>query len=94
MVAVMDDPTPRWWKIFDALSQLLNMIWPFWPAASSNANESTSGRCYREGRWFRHVIDWWFYVLRGEIGHCRNSHYADIDRAWRTTKLDDRSAPE
>lgn len=90
----MGGPTPRWWKILDAISQLLNVSWPFWSVESTNANESTSGRCYREDRKFRHVIDWVFFTLGGEVEHCKNSYYADIDRAWITTMLDDRDTPQ
>lgn len=37
------DPTPRLVKIGDALSQLVNVIWPFWDHRDTTANESISG---------------------------------------------------
>lgn len=35
-------------------------------------DEMVSSRVYRECRYgWRLCIDWWFYVLRGDIDHCR-----------------------
>lgn len=75
------DPTPRLVKIGDALSQLGNVIWPFWDHRDTTANESISGRCYREGRWFRHVIDAIFFW---QYCHCEGSHDQDVKRARMT----------
>lgn len=66
-------------KIGDALSQLGNVA--FLPRhAETNANESISGRAWRQG-WYRTVIiiDWLFSWW--EADHCQKSHEADIKRA-------------
>jgi hypothetical protein len=85
----MIDPTPRFQKVLDALSQLGNVCWPFWSHTDTTANESISGRCHREQRAFRRAIDA-FFRLFGDYDHCRNSHYADLDRAYKTIEQDDR----
>lgn len=75
----MQDPTPRLIKIGDALSQLGNVT--FLPNhTETNANESISGRSYRNG-WTRMVrfIDF----LLGK-GHCERAFLNDIERAHRT----------
>lgn len=75
----MLDPTPRYIKIGDAISQLINVA--FLPNhKETTANESISGRAYRCG-WLNVVklIDLVFSVVEKE--HCRKSYLADIDRA-------------
>jgi hypothetical protein len=82
MVARMTDDTPRIFKVGDALSQLGNVAWPFWDHRTTTANESISGRCHREQRWFRHVIDALFFMQRNPR-HCERAHRADVTRAKR-----------
>jgi hypothetical protein len=65
-------------KIGDALSQLGNVAWPFWSHRDTSANESISGRCYREGRPFRHVINALFFW---QDDHCRAAYETDLARA-------------
>lgn len=75
----MTDQTPRWIKVGDALSQLLNVL--LLPRhRETTANESISGRCHRMG-WRRaeRAIDWLFSAF--ERDHCRMAHEADLDRA-------------
>lgn len=72
----------------DALTQLFNAaLIP--GAAHTNANESTSGRCYRMGvlegdldwlKWMRR-IDWFFEVVCVEFEHCEHAYYKDLARA-------------
>lgn len=65
--------------IFDALSQLINVA--FLPNIDqTTANESISGRAYRQG-WKKteKAINWLFFLV--ESDHCRKSHEADIARA-------------
>ena len=76
------DDTPRLAKIGDALSQLGNVFWPFWPHKTTSANESISGRCYREDRWFRYVVDSLFFWQQNP-GHCERAYYKDLERAER-----------
>ena len=75
----MNDTTPRYIKICDAISQLLNVSL-LSRHKYTNANESISGRCHRCG-WKRaeKVINALFYVF--EKDHCRKSYIADISRA-------------
>jgi hypothetical protein len=65
----------------DATTQLLNCLLlpsPF----DTNANESISGRMYREGRRVpRNLIDWFFLKVFGEENHCYNSFISDLRRA-------------
>lgn len=66
-------------KIGDALSQLINVA--FLPRVSeTTANESVSGRAYRQS-WVKTVffIDWLFSPW--EDDHCQKSHEADLKRA-------------
>lgn len=75
----MIDNTPRWIKIGDALSQLLNVA--LLPRhKETTANESISGRAHRCG-WTRaeSFIDWLFG--RWEKDHCRRAHQMDELRA-------------
>ncbi|MFT5766729.1 MAG: hypothetical protein ACI9DH_000548 [Halioglobus sp.] len=65
----------------DALSQLLNVVVFF----GGNANESLSGRCWRQRE------HWLYGMLRypinavaslfGETSHCKQSYLNDIERA-------------
>jgi len=75
----MQDPTPRYIKIGDALSQLGNVLNPLWDHRDTTPNESISGRSYRSG-WTGMVrfIDF----LLGE-GHCEEAFLRDIERAHR-----------
>ncbi len=70
----------------DALSQLLNALL----FHSGNANESLSGRCWRQrDHWFfgrlRVVVDA-LSRLVGETEHCEKSHAADVARASATLR--------
>ena len=62
-------------RVFDTLSQLLN-VW----LLNGDANESISGRSYREG-WTVAVlvIDTLLFFDRD---HCRNAYLADLARAY------------
>lgn len=74
-------------NILDALTQLGNALLlprPF----DTNANESTSGRCYREavlegrgGAWLRaqRAIDWLFECI-GQREHCLGAYLTDLAR--------------
>jgi hypothetical protein len=59
-------------RVGDALSQFVNVV-----LLNGDANESISGRAYREG-WTttRRVID----ALFG-TGHCKGAYLADVTRA-------------
>lgn len=75
------DDTPRWIKIGDAFSQLLNvMLLPRHKATT--ANESISGRAYRCGwkktEWVINLLLRWM-----EKDHCRVAHETDVARAKR-----------
>lgn len=64
-------------KIGDAASQLVQVsICP--RVEDTTANESLSGRAYREGWWIRHPINWVFFW---QENHCRRAYYRDGDRA-------------
>ena len=78
------DDTPRAAKIGDALSQLGNVaiFSLFWGHRDTSANESISGRCYRQGRWFRHVVDALFFWQRNPR-HCERAYLSDLERAKR-----------
>ena len=80
MVAVMiKDPTPRWHKALDAISQFLNVaLLPDHRATTSN--ESISGRSHRLGWPAERLIDAVFWPLEGP-GHCRRAYEADVKRA-------------
>lgn len=82
---MIHDPSPRAAKIGDATSQLGNVSWPGWDHRSTTANESISGRCFREGRWFRHVIDALFFWQRSP-SHCERAYLADLERAQKTVE--------
>ena len=69
-------------RIGDAVSQLANVVIFF----SDNANESISGRSYREKHkpfWdkMRILVDWLFSPI--EADHCEKSHTNDVARAAR-----------
>lgn len=58
------------WNIAASLSQLLNAVVFF-----GDCNETLSGRCYREERWWAvRLIDALFWF---QSEHCLNSHLAD-----------------
>lgn len=58
------------WNIAAGLSQLLNAVVFF-----GDCNETLSGRCYREQRWWAvRIIDTIFFFQQE---HCLNSHLAD-----------------
>lgn len=64
---------PVWtyvWNVAASLSQLLNSVVFF-----GDCNETLSGRCYREKRWWAvRLIDTLFWF---QSEHCLNSHLAD-----------------
>lgn len=69
------DPSPRFRKIGDALSQLLNVgILP--NHTDTNPNESTSGRSHRCG-W---KLEWFIDAIFGK-GHCAGAYHKDVERA-------------
>ena len=85
----MNDTTPRYIKVGDAISQLFNVL--LLPRHKyTNANESISGRCHRCG-WKRaeKVINALFYVF--EKDHCRKAYIADVSRARRLIEEYERS---
>ena len=84
----MNDTTPRYIKIGDAISQLLNVSL-LSRHKYTNANESISGRCHRCG-WKRaeKVINTLFYVF--EKDHCRKAYIADISRAKQLIALSEK----
>ena len=72
----------------DALSQLLNAA----VFLSGNANESLSGRCWRQrDHWFfgraMRAIDAVAHKM-GDVGHCANAYRHDVSRAHATIELD------
>jgi hypothetical protein len=70
------DDAPRWMKIGDAFSQLMNVL--LLPRhRETTANESISGRSYRMG-WARAVKCIDFFL--GE-SHCKLAYETDIRRA-------------
>lgn len=83
----MLDPTPRIVKILDAVSQLGNVANPLWDHTDTTANESISGRAYRNGLWIEWYINAVFYFF-GYSDHCRTAYIKDIERAYKTIELD------
>ena len=76
---MIHDPTPRWVKVLDALSQLANVA--LMPRSDdTTSDESISGRSHREGLAIEALIDALFFWQR-DPGHCERSYLADIDRA-------------
>ena len=75
----MNDTTPRYIKVGDAISQLFNVL--LLPRHKyTNANESISGRCHRCGwKLAEKVINALFYVFEKE--HCKKAYEADVSRA-------------
>lgn len=72
------DPTPRWKKSLDALSQWANVT--FLPRhTETTSDESISGRSHRMGWGMERFIDALFSPFESE--HCRKSYEADVDRA-------------
>ena len=84
----MNDTTPRYIKVGDAISQLLNVSL-LSRHKYTNANESISGRCHR-CVWKRaeKVINALFYVF--EKDHCRKAYIADINRAKQLIALSEK----
>jgi hypothetical protein len=69
----------RFLMIGDALSQLLNVLSPFWPYQNTNPNESVSGRAYREGRVkLKKAINTLFFW---QEDHCKEAFEKDLQRA-------------
>jgi hypothetical protein len=73
----MRDESARIWKVGDALSQLANVaLMP--NHKQSNANESISGRAYRQQWRIRHVINLLFFW---QEDHCKGAYELDLARA-------------
>lgn len=75
----MRDETPRIIKIGDAVSQLMNVA--LLPRhTKTTANESVSGRAYREAwrveRWIDRVFFW-----QRNPRHCERAYLSDVERA-------------
>jgi len=75
----MYDPTPRWKKILDALSQLGNVSNPFADHTQTSSDESISGRAHRQGWAIERFIDLLFRPF--EANHSRKSYESDVQRA-------------
>jgi hypothetical protein len=76
---VIFDNTPRWLKVGDAISQLFNVL--ILPRhKETSANESISGRAYRQG-WKRAEMVLNFLFLWLEKDHCRVAYETDLQRA-------------
>jgi hypothetical protein len=73
------DDIPRIVKIGDALSQLGNVALSI-DHKSTNANESISGRAYRQKQRKRRFIDALFFWQRNP-GHCERAYLGDLERA-------------
>lgn len=71
---------PWIWRLGDALSQFLNVL-----LYNGDANESISGRSYREG-WALHerVINWLFFF---DPNHCEQAFLRDAKRAEEIVKM-------
>lgn len=67
----------RLYNILDALSQLLQVIL-FPRPEDTNANESMSGRSFREGFFSQKVIDRIFFWQKD---HCKQAYLKDVERA-------------
>jgi hypothetical protein len=76
---MLNDPTSRIVKIGDALSQLVNVA-ALPRHRETTANESVSGRAYREGWRAARWIDAAFFWQR-KPGHCERAYLSDLDRA-------------
>ncbi|MCL2710766.1 MAG: hypothetical protein FWE95_07785 [Planctomycetaceae bacterium] len=63
-------------QILIAIDQLINTIFGGW------ADETLSARCWREKRWFRHVIDLLFRWQIDEAGrgHCEQCYWWERER--------------
>jgi hypothetical protein len=73
------DNTPRWLKVGDAVSQLFNVL--ILPRhKETSANESISGRAYRQG-WKKTEKMLNFLFLWLEKDHCRLAYETDFKRA-------------
>ena len=68
----------KWYftNILIAMSQFTNAVLAGYP------DEMLSARCYREKRWFRHVLDWVFYWDKDENGnrnHCQQCYWHEMN---------------
>jgi hypothetical protein len=73
----MRDESSRLWKVGDALSQLANVaLMP--NHKQTNANESISGRAYRQQWRIQKVINLLFFW---QENHCKNAYELDLGRA-------------
>ena len=65
--------------IGDALSQLGNVVWPFWSVRDTSANESISGRAHRQDwKKLKRIINLLFFW---QEDHCKAAYDADLERA-------------
>jgi len=69
----------------DAASQLVQVTFCPHRDRPPNANESLSGRSYREGWWTEPVIDALFFWQRTP-GHCERAYWKDVRRAESTAR--------
>jgi len=69
----------------DAASQLVQVAVCPHRDRPPNANESLSGRSYREGWWTEPFIDAMFFWQRLP-GHCERAYWKDVDRAEQTVR--------
>lgn len=75
---MIHDPTPRWRKVGDAISQLGNVL--LMPRhTETTSDESISGRAHRMGWQIERWIDAVFAPF--ERDHCRKAYEADVIRA-------------
>lgn len=71
----------RAWKLLVSLDQTLNTVF------GGDEDETFSSRCHREGKTkpkykqLEEFIDFLFWVLRGEIGHCMNAYHHELEKA-------------
>ena len=64
-------------QVLIAFNQLINALFSGW------ADETLSARCYREKRWFRHVIDllfFWHKNSEGKRNHCEQCYRHERER--------------
>lgn len=71
----------RAWKLLVSLDQTLNTVF------GGDEDETFSSRCHREGKTkpkYKHLeefIDFLFFILRGELSHCRNAYHHELEKA-------------
>ncbi len=63
-------------RVASSFSQMVNAV-----IFCGHQDESLSARCWREDREIYKTIDWFFWLILGEEGHCRNAHHSDMRRA-------------